>query len=69
MSKAGSLVDVELGYTKQQPLKKGAERRGKPIIHEQTTLHKYCTEFGYRYNTPQQSNVERFEDALKKVTV
>ena len=31
-------------------------------------LHRYCTEFGYRYNTRQQSSVERFEDALSKVS-
>lgn len=31
-------------------------------------LHRYTTEFGYRYNTRQQSSVERFEDALSKVS-
>jgi len=31
-------------------------------------LHRYCTEFGYRYNTRQQTGVERFEDALSKVS-
>ena len=31
-------------------------------------LHRYCTEFGYRYNTRQQPSVERFEDALSKVS-
>ncbi len=31
-------------------------------------LHRYCSEFGYRYNTRQQASVERFEDALSKVS-
>lgn len=31
-------------------------------------LHRYCTEFGYRYNTRQQASVERFENALRKVS-
>jgi len=33
----------------------------------QKHLHRYCTEF-YRYNSPQQLSVERFEDALGKVS-
>lgn len=31
-------------------------------------LHRYCTEFGYRYNTRQLTSVERFENALKNVS-
>lgn len=31
-------------------------------------LHRYCTEFGYRYNTRQLTSIERFEDALKNVS-
>ncbi len=31
-------------------------------------LHRYTTEFGYRYNTRKQSSIERFEDALKQVS-
>jgi transposase-like protein len=29
-------------------------------------IHRYCNEFGYRYNTRAQASVERFEDALGK---
>jgi len=31
-------------------------------------LHRYCNEFGYRYNTREVSGVERFESAVKKVS-
>jgi len=32
-------------------------------------LHRYCTEFGYRYSIRQQTSAERFEDAaLSKVS-
>jgi transposase-like protein len=31
-------------------------------------LHRYCTEFGYRYNTRELSSIERFEDAIRNVT-
>lgn len=31
-------------------------------------LNNYCSEFGYRYNTRDKSSVERFEDAVKKVS-
>lgn len=31
-------------------------------------LNNYCNEFGYRYNTRDKSSVERFEDAVKKVS-
>jgi hypothetical protein len=31
-------------------------------------LHRYTTEFGYRYNTREFGSVERFEDALKSVS-
>lgn len=31
-------------------------------------LHRYTTEFGYRYNTRGKASVERFEDAVKKVS-
>jgi len=30
-------------------------------------LHRYTTEFGYRYNTRKQLSVERFEDALTQI--
>lgn len=31
-------------------------------------LHRYCSEFGYRYNTRSQTGVERFEEAVKQVS-
>lgn len=31
-------------------------------------LHRYCNEFGYRYNTRELKGVERFESAVKKVS-
>lgn len=30
-------------------------------------LHRYCNEFGYRYNTKELTGIERFEEAVKKV--
>ncbi|MDB5063558.1 MAG: hypothetical protein JWP67_3401 [Mucilaginibacter sp.] len=32
-------------------------------------LHRYCHEFGYRYNTRKITDVTRFEDAIKNVNV
>jgi transposase-like protein len=32
-------------------------------------LHRYCHEFGYRYNTRKVTDVTRFEDAIKNVNV
>lgn len=32
-------------------------------------LHRYCNEFGYRYNTREVKDVVRFEDSLKQVEI
>lgn len=40
------------------------------IYHSISVKHldNYCSEFGYRYNTREKSSVERFEDAVTKVS-
>ena len=46
-------------------------KRGIYGIYHQVSpkhLQRYCDEFGYRYNTRKQTNVERFDDALKQVS-
>lgn len=45
-------------------------KRGIYGIYHQVSpkhLHRYCNEFGYRYNTRKGSDVARFEDAVKNV--
>jgi transposase-like protein len=45
-------------------------KRGIVGIYHQVSpkhLHRYCNEFGYRYNTRQIKDVVRFEDAIKNV--
>ncbi|SDG84239.1 IS1595 family transposase [Mucilaginibacter gossypii] len=45
-------------------------KRGIVGIYHQVSpkhLHRYCNEFGYRYNTRQVKDVVRFEDAIKNV--
>ena len=45
-------------------------KRGIVSIYHQVSpkhLHRYCNEFGYRYNSRQVKDVVRFEDAFKKV--
>lgn len=46
-------------------------KRGIYGIYHQVSpkhLQKYCDEFGYRFNTRTQTNIERFEDAVSKVS-
>lgn len=45
-------------------------KRGIIGIYHQVSpkhLHRYCHEFGYRYNSRQLKDVVRFEDAIKNV--
>lgn len=45
-------------------------KRGIYGIYHQVSpkhLHRYCNEFGYRYNTRKINDVTRFEDAIKNV--
>lgn len=45
-------------------------KRGIYGIYHQVSpkhLHRYCNEFGYRYNTRKGTDVARFEDAVKNV--
>lgn len=47
------------------------QKRGIYGIYYQVSpkhLHRYCDEFGYRYNTRQIKDVTRFEDAVKNVS-
>jgi len=45
-------------------------KRGIYGIYHQVSpkhLHRYCNEFGYRYNTRRETDVARFEDAVKNI--
>jgi transposase-like protein len=45
-------------------------KRGIYGVYHQVSpkhLHRYCNEFGYRYNTRKLTGVDRFEDAVTKV--
>lgn len=46
-------------------------KRGIYGIYHQVSpkhLHRYCNEFGYRYNSRELTGIERFETAVKKVS-